>query len=662
MSILRYGDIDLGLVRSVELDQKPVYEDSGTDVRYFLTTLSAETIFTVLDKGLGLPNILAGERSPAAIMARMGHMLMIPRQPLFYAPAGGVLIDLPDGLDSDNGPKPQGLPIITPITDRTFRVRWKVAVALPCPEVTQPYATNRWESNHTVDKKGYSTFTTTGSITVRSDMRTNPDQLRGLAVPPLPNDFHREYDFRLSKDGLELNYQIRDEQEYLLPPDGCVDADEESAVVNSNGGAWEADVRVTLEGRKTMPRKALCEMATLMAMQRIRAFGPIRDRFGHPIMTGAEFRQKGFENRVSVHLRARLTQNHRVFVPGGAFFDFGRDLIRGMILATQIPIDGGRAARQYFDAQDRLEAEKKREVDLERKRQKALAQMELDSLLKSPPWMRVADPPPLTKPNAPGLDPGFEGNLNAPGIDLGFHGNKQFRAMLGAAFRDPCFEDSGLIARVVQGLEPIPNTPKPPGSKDPEKDAVKTAESNLRTLAAVGTSRLRTFSVTDLSQFDKEVGATGYDDYPGAYEAWICDIEQTTDSGSVDVLPATVAGAAAKRVQCSNPVTTVTVKFSGAKLGFQPEVPVVCDDNLVHIKTVIKYSQVDVAADGMTPKFMVAGVSVYKAIDPDKVAMRPAVPPWMAVPMNQIPSPVPRELDLYKDANNTTSRLRSQQR
>jgi hypothetical protein len=637
MSSLNYNGVNLGMVRTVEVDQKPQKEDSGTDTLWFVYTVQAETIFTVLQNGQPIPGLDVAEQfaNPAAMMAELRHMLLVPRRPFEYVAGDGTLISVPGGLDAANGPNPISCKI-TQVTSSTFRVTFTIEVALAdCDDVTQAFASNRWSQSQDIDEKGYSTITTDGVVWTRSNMLINPDQLRGICSPPLGKSFRRHSNYKLSKDGLSLQYSFTDKEKYLLPPDGTVDAKMKWSVSTDNmGGKFKGICEVSLEGSKERKKKDLVEMAVLMALNKINRAAPfLDDRNGQVMLMAAGFEDEVFENSVLVRLEANLQTTPFVNGDLGAAFNIGEGVAAGIGAIALGPLSFLLGSPQTKES---IEQQRKKALDLAKKTDQLAGAR---NVVQTPPMLRGADElPTFTSKDAPGIDP-----------ELLAH--PDFLGMVAAAFMDPCVtlpikrnliqpERGGPIGTVtINPPDTFPvGTVEPPFAGDDE------GTSTLRT--SPRDSTLRSFAIVDsLDPFNTPIGQAGYDPFPGVYEIWLCDIRQQLDTSS-GVAEATVDGVPSVSFKLKTDRLQLRVLWTAIKAGFPPEVPVVVDDNLVVSKNVIEGTQVFVAADGVSLIHKWNGVIEATALDPKKVALRGAVPPWMKGRMKTMPSPVPMVLDL----------------
>jgi hypothetical protein len=652
---LQYNSIDFGLVKSIRLGQVPKMDDSDTDQIWTVFTLEVESVLSVLDDGteIGGDN-KSGADGPGGLDAYIRHKLTRPRRKLKYTVSDEVVLEVttPAGnnsaevLDANNGPKIRDC-TVTSITERTFRIHWVCEVALAdCDQTSQKFASHRWQTETQIDGKGYTTRTTVGTIQTRSDMRENPDQLRGLCAPPLLRDFHREYTFTLQKDGLALHYTIRDVQKYLLPPKGVVHADGQFSITTQPPGAvfW-AQCDVHLEGRKAFPKKDLLQLATVMCLNRIEAARPVNDSKRRPAVMGGAFSEKLFENSVSVSLRAQLNTSHRIktkspLVEAGKKAAGRTAKAAGQGVNAIVNAVGGGLGGWIMDRlkQDNADANKAR-VDAERAAAVQAAGQEAEALIQAPPTRAFGEPLTGTQFEADGIDPGVWGNLE-----------QNLALVLLAQFRDPCVSD-GTNARPTLTTLPVTLSSTLQGvdgrGRDKEEQDVLAAEDMLDTIAT--TSTLRNFQVVDqLERFEKLIGLAGNDFLPGNYTSWFCEVCYESKTHRWTGVT-TVPGQLRRWGHLANPELNVVVKWTGEKSTNPPEVPVCVDPNLIHKGDEIEASAVSLAADGVTLAYQVRGISRYEALDPEKVVVRGVIPPWMQGSMSDVPEPIPMLINVSTD-------------
>jgi hypothetical protein len=477
-SLITYNNVSLGLTRTVKVEQKAEYDHSNTDVMFVGNRFNIRSVLT---------NI--GGQSPATTMASIRHMLLQPRKAFLYqATDNNGVVDLlrvdagGDGqaLDADNGPKPVSCDIIQ-VSEGTWIIDYVIDVAVQDCTASQLFASNRFETTHDIDAKGYSTITTLGKVFVRSDMRKSPDALRWVVTPPLPKGFKRKSMYQIHEDGLSMLYRITDTEMYLAPPLNAVEATGRFTITAVPPGAilWaQCDVR--LEGRKNMPKRQLMETAILIALRRLEAGGAARDPIkGKPWVEGGSVSEELYDNVVEVQLKGRILAGTTVLKEGdqyNLFYGFWTGFlgaaqgafVPGQALAAG-PLAANWSAKKIMSADlgTTLNSVRDSIADAIR-RAKAAAGLAAGD--------KQSDDK-IARPRGPGDKPGENGADKAPAapfasfegtlldrfgalpegsdqdgtVDPGLRGNLNFMTFVAAAFRDPCVADAALR-----------NVPRPP--------------------------------------------------------------------------------------------------------------------------------------------------------------------------------------------------------
>ena len=691
---LEYNGIDLGLVKTVRIQQEPHWDDSHTDVLWFDFTLSVETIFAV-NTNLSTIPVVDGAVAIAVddLIAELRHMLMVPRRDLTYRVSGiagrnmfsvGAVGGVANANDANNGPQPVSCDIVQ-VTPQTLKIAYTVKFALAECDTQTDFASNRWEESHDYDEKGYLTIHRTGTLWVRSDMRRNPDAMRAAVLPPLLPDFVRKTSYRVTKDGLALQYAITDVQKYLLPPKGCVDMRGRLAITTPNGGLFYAQVELTLEGRRGMPKKELMQLCSLMAFQKLMSVAPVKDGNNQPLVIQGGWDESLHDNVVTVTLRAMLNQSRKVINPGNnifkeagkAIFNIGVGGVGGP--AGQVVRDGIKIYN-YLASDNDLAKEIARVYELDVKLAQANANREARALLAAPPSERIGFP--LVTPD------GIPMGQGAAGIDPGLRGDGEFLIAVADTFYDPCLRREAKLKKPNDKLDAARNKLKPQivdelrggkignGNGDlgggrirKAEDAIDWPEEDIEAAildldgaalnTKAGESVLRSFALVDsVERFEVEEGLAGGDPFPGVYEHWFCNIEDEVNTNAT-VLPATVEGLPNKKFRMANDVMTTTITWTVSKVCYPPQIPVIADENLVVKTHKIDNSEVGLASDGQSLVFESTGRTVVQSLDPKKVAIRWPVPPWMRLFMADIKPPVPYPLHLSTEAE--TSGIRSLQ-
>lgn len=708
-----YNGVPLGLVRTVKVEQKSKLDPTNTDMLYIANRLSYRTILTVTPDGfLGNINLalapgVAGQFSPAVIMRAIRMRLLQPRKAFAHVhdDDGGISTLVESDADSDaaNGPFPIDCDI-TQVTDRTFLVDYVIEVNIPGCDTNQQFASNRFETTHDINERGYSTITTLGRVIVRSDMKRSPDSLRPIITPPMPMGFRRKSMYQVTEDGLAMNYRIVDTEVFLAPPTipgvgQAVEARGRLSVTSTPPGAiLYAQVDIHLEGRKDMPKRQLVELAILLALRRLEQTGVMRNpKNSKPMVLGGAVSEELFDNAVDVSLRGMLGVGQGILVPNesgqqaaGWFAQFMADAMVGQPfnnganpIGAQVIEEGWKGLRDKLTpgsggAQTPGTAGAAGAVAGAIAGQQAKkAKTEPGDAANKPPQTRGAT---LDSGLLDKFGGGMVGTDQQGSIDPGLRGNLNFLALVAAAFRDPCVVDAASILNrapnSAAGPSPVLQTPRSQqtgewGGREVEFENhtveflswQRTAVDYLYRegqawLAKYGDpspaldwrrGRLRALYppnggnvIIGVVESLPEIDKPIVaDDFPGWYETWFAEVIHDV-TASQDVLPATVVGRVAKRVGWANPQRTIRVRWAATKSGFPPQVPIISGDaNIVIIRHVMELPTMEINADGQTPKFTVSGETWYKPLDETYLAVRWPTPPWLRVPMTLTPSPVP---------------------
>jgi hypothetical protein len=204
VSQISYNNVVLQIVRTHTFRQESVYDPSDTDMMRMKFTVGVQAVVSIAGMASGTiaPAIL-GE-TPVATMSRIRHLLAVPRKAFAMTVSGQTLLQVSAPPDAANGPKPRVLSI-TRIADTMFLVDWQCELNIvECDNSAgSPYVSLRWSQSVTYDRRWYASVRTAGSLVVNSSLLANPDSLRGLVTPPIPDGFQRmPARYVLSEDGL----------------------------------------------------------------------------------------------------------------------------------------------------------------------------------------------------------------------------------------------------------------------------------------------------------------------------------------------------------------------------------------------------------------------------------------------------------------------------
>lgn len=232
-------------------------------------------------------------------------------------------------VDSKNGPKPQSCDIVK-LTDTMFMVSFRIKAnyyesrkdSNILNTLGHEVISNRWNETVVLDELQYTTRTRNGKFIIRSDnyekFISDADRaggraaipqgyLRQLAALAVPAGFVRiGSNYRLSPDGLGMEYTVTDKEIYKLPPQGALKASGEySEKVGVCGVVRHGSASVTLEAGKAIRQSVLLFKAIALVITKLglRGYAP---GGSESYLEGMNYSIDMFENKVSVSARARI--------------------------------------------------------------------------------------------------------------------------------------------------------------------------------------------------------------------------------------------------------------------------------------------------------------------------------------------------------------------
>jgi hypothetical protein len=232
-------------------------------------------------------------------------------------------VDVPGGLyiDARNGPQPQSCDLVS-LTDTTFLLNWScVAHYWESPKVSpgsspvlanqvgNPVLSNRWTETVEFDKYLYSRRVREGRCVIRSDniFGLIADQAReSMAAVAVPPGFLRESSrYTVTPDGLALQYQVVDKEQFKMPPAPAYEAEGEYRETTPRGGAClYLECRVRLKGAKSVPQDSLLTKALSVCVAKVYGRGKaINPAATSRVIEGAGVTQKLYENEVEAFVR-----------------------------------------------------------------------------------------------------------------------------------------------------------------------------------------------------------------------------------------------------------------------------------------------------------------------------------------------------------------------
>jgi hypothetical protein len=519
----------------------------------------------------------------AAALQFLKNSLEAPRRSFLYQQGAVVVLNIGANAQGGGGPAidaklgPEPLPtVVREVTSGTFAVETGVIVRKvecitefdedgnPCPP--NPVVSLRWSQEESFDDGWYSQLTTEGRLIVRSDLLQSADNFRPLVTPPILTDYMRKRSrYKLSPDGLMLDFTFVDQEVDRLPPYPAVKASGAFTVLCPKPGILRiGNVQLKLEGQKGTDRKALLVKAFNMAYAKLRADGFQNETV--PIIWG-QFREDLFSPVVEVSMQANLS----VIQKKGGF--------AGALIASGLQFGLQKAGLTTFRPQVMpsvgtdtfgLKSNRKGIAPPDRKRVEALLTAAFaDPCACQVQIAQLENVPNLTPDGSfPTGNPSFTGELRSKG-------------------------------EAVFTVEPLPpNNPTP--------NVIDTAPYNEYMLEAEyrweeGIAQTPGTGVVAISQGGTPTGSTQVGGNQAAFTryhggmmtmdvVWVCG-----RTGDAPILPA-----------------------------YQSQ-----DPNLTALGGGIVVKNLEMSADGSTPVYLSAGYYHYGATDPTKVALNAPVPPFL---------------------------------
>ncbi len=239
----------------------------------------------------------------AAEYNRIRHALEMPRGDLLYAVEGAPVLESGPRLDISNGPHPELISLDQVIGTCSFHVSFLVKTRLWGCGAPPTYLSNRWQETVTIGPDHLSKVGRTGTLYTRASVLADTDAARAIVTPPPHSKFNRigaEYIFR--SDGMALMYTLTDIEVECNPPQPAIQIDQaEYQESCQDGGSRYGECRVALTGRPRGDRKALLATAVTIAIRRLNAAGVTT-----PTKMLYSMREVLNKNKVSVTIRALI--------------------------------------------------------------------------------------------------------------------------------------------------------------------------------------------------------------------------------------------------------------------------------------------------------------------------------------------------------------------
>lgn len=257
-------------------------------------------------------------------------------------PFGGDLNQNKQGVDSDNGPKPQSCNIVR-VSDNMFWISYHIIAVFYESKKSRNLNNvigsnvlyNRWKETLDVDSLQYTKRTRNGRLKIRSDGTgvVPADVMTTMAVVGVPSGFVRDSSsYTISPDGLTLDYSITDKEVFKNPPMPALEASGTySEILGRVGAVRHGELQLRLKSSKNIRQSDLVHRCIVIAFAKLNSggfstrrrrevrirhdwfdifrFAPIRVEGFAPassILESVKLTVNMYENEVSISIRARL--------------------------------------------------------------------------------------------------------------------------------------------------------------------------------------------------------------------------------------------------------------------------------------------------------------------------------------------------------------------
>lgn len=280
-----YNGVVLQNVLTRVFDQEPVYDESNTDKlydRFKVIVVGYCHGFTSSNTTYITPR---GYPTATEQESHVRKLLMEPRKEFKFrvgsvnGEGGAVLLEslhAEDGRstlhDVNNGPKPLGCHVKHVVGAATLRIEFSIEVCVIDCEYSlnsSGVINNRWQMSDSYDDKWKCTRTIRGRLRI-AHINLNPQAFRGWVVPPLQASFRRQsMNFVTSRNGLELDYEIVDREEYAAAPFPAIKFEATHTESSGDGVNSFGDLHVRMTGPPRADKKLLIQTAAILAESRL---------------------------------------------------------------------------------------------------------------------------------------------------------------------------------------------------------------------------------------------------------------------------------------------------------------------------------------------------------------------------------------------------------
>jgi len=217
-------------------------------------------------------------------------------------------------VDANYGPEPGDFSAIQMQPD-TWIVHFSITTwlyeccqnELNTGDTPNPITSNRWADSVSIDENFYTTYTRKGTMQFRADAFTarGADIWRNFitASCPLKTGFLRtKSDYALASDGLRIDYNIEDREQYAMPLPPATKFDGDYKITTNKGVIFFEEATVRAWSSKNQQKSALAQMAITVILQRLRGNSPTLKAAGKIIRDGT-FKDKINENYVEMSIK-----------------------------------------------------------------------------------------------------------------------------------------------------------------------------------------------------------------------------------------------------------------------------------------------------------------------------------------------------------------------
>jgi hypothetical protein len=620
MSQLVYNTVTLSIIKTKEFRQETVYDPSDTDMLFMKFNLTVSAVIAFCPMGISPSN---NNDSPTITLNRIRHLLAAPRRSFSMQVNADTLIQVPVvngiALDRNNGPKPKLLSIMK-LTESTFMVDWSIEICIndPCAGTSTSEATsylcNRWSQSVSYDQRWYATKKTTGYMIVASDMTQSADSLRSLVTPIVDDNFIRQNArYTLTDDGLRLNYEFEDKQQYIMPPSPALKATGKVFVATGEGksaGCRFLKFSMKLEAFPTAPRAMIPNAAgnivittgnkTEMVTQALTMFKNLSDAAGG-IAFGYTIGEDG-----KPKLNTNSDQSKQFLYSGGVGCDIFDNVVEVQIHVMLNPVAKANSLNVNLGFLDQ-------------------------------------DPYQATTGAAPGtpvlfdplsLSPGLAPPPYGPALFPGYPG---FVGLVAAKFNDPCLQfDERPPAATTEDNTLAGDSDMDDLEGDESSDAPASTITIIQSGSGGTGSRSSPGNLGQTgsdpnSSADPEDQLNYYlDETPGVYTVYKIICTYDTDMHIVS-LPSCGVGLTAFP-QVANDEMFLTCIWTAEKTGGPPELPPAdpIDSNTFLLKKRIEAESIDATEDGAQLTYVYSGRYDYGFADPSIVDILSPIPPFLS--------------------------------